>query len=500
LLLGAAGGGAQLATTPPHEWWPLGVVGAALLIAACRGARARVGALAGFGYGAALFVPLLDWLHGVGLNAWLGLAGSQALWLAGLGAVLAVVGRLPGWPAWCAALWVTEEWARGRVPFGGFTWGRLAFGQPHSPLTPYAALGGAPLLTFVVGLAGALLVALVVALFATLIAGRRVRLAAAAGAGVAVLFTLGLLVPVPTGGRPVTVAAVQGNVPRLGLEALAQKYAVLRNHVLVTAEFARAVAAGTRAAPDFVVWPENASDFDPLVDPVAGGLVRAAVAAIDRPVLVGAILDGPGPNHVRNAGIVWDPVTGPGASYVKRHLVPFGEYIPLRSLIGGWAGRFSLIPYDFAPGHRPGVLTVGPARVGDVICFEVTFDGPVRDVVVGGGQLLVVQTNDATFETPGSSGAGGESAQQLAVAQLRAVEHGRSVVVASTSGVSALIRPDGRIVARTAVFTPAVLDGRLPLRSSLTLADRLGPVPEYLLAGLGLLGIGAAILRRRVAA
>jgi apolipoprotein N-acyltransferase len=143
---------------------------------------------------------------------------------------------------------------------------------------------------------------------------------------------------------------------------------------------------------------------------------------------------------------------------------------------------------------------VGPARVGDVICFEVTFDGPVRDVVVGGGQLLVVQTNDATFETPGSSGAGGESAQQLAVAQLRAVEHGRSVVVASTSGVSALIRPDGRIVARTAVFTPAVLDGRLPLRSSLTLADRLGPVPEYLLAGLGLLGWGAAILRRRVAA
>jgi apolipoprotein N-acyltransferase len=202
-------------------------------------------------------------------------------------------------------------------------------------------------------------------------------------------------------------------------------------------------------------------------------------------VLVGAVLDGPGPTHVSNAGVVWDPTTGPGEIYVKRHLVPFGEYIPLRSVIGGLIGNFRAIPYDFAPGHSDGVLQLGPARIGDVICYEVAYDGLVRSSVEAGARVLVVQTNNATYGRT-------ESAQQLEMTQLRAVEHGRAVLVASTSGISAVLEPDGRVVARSKIFTPKVLVARVPLRDSLTIADRLGAGPERVLALIGLAGLVAA--------
>jgi apolipoprotein N-acyltransferase len=196
------------------------------------------------------------------------------------------------------------------------------------------------------------------------------------------------------------------------------------------------------------------------------------------PVLVGAVTDGPG-RYVSNRGIVWDPTTGPGDSYVKRHPVPFGEYIPYRSLVRKITTKVDLVPRDFAKGTRSGVLTVGPARLGDVICFEVAYDGVVRDAITGGGRLLVVQTNNATF------GRSGETSQQLAMGRLRAVEHGRTVLVAATSGVSAVIAPDGHLQDESRVFTRKVMVQRVVLRDDRTLATRMGAWPELLLSLVG---------------
>jgi apolipoprotein N-acyltransferase len=457
---------------PPHDLWWLAPFCVAALTAACRDRTAKQGLLLGLLHGLGLFLPLLVWTGTIaGAAAWLALVLLEALFLGGLGAALAVVTRLRAWPLWAACAWVLEEAARDRIPFGGFTWGRLAFSQGHTPLTPLAALGGAPLVTFAVAALSAVLLAL----------PRRTVLVGP------VLLLVALLVPTPTDGPRVTVAVVQGNVPRLGLDAFAQRAAVLRNHVEATHELAAAVRGGSARRPDLVIWPENASDLDPYTDPAAAALIDAAVRDVGVPVLVGAVTDGPG-RFVSNRGIVWSPTAGPGASYVKRHPVPFGEYIPFRSLARAVTKKVDLVPRDFAHGDRPGTLDVGPARVADVICFEVAYDGVVRDAVRGGGRLVVVQTNNATF------GRSGETTQQLAMGRLRAVEHGRAVLVAATSGISAVIAPDGRLVDSSRVFTRDVIVQQVPLRSAQTLATRLGTLPELALC---LLALGAVVAGSR---
>ena len=472
---------------PPLGLWFLAPVGVALLVLACRGASVRAGLGLGLLHGLALFLPLVEWAASLaGLPALLALSLLEALFLGLLGGALAAVARTPAWPLWTAALWVGEEALRSRLPFGGFTWGRLAFSQGDSFLLPLAAVGGAPLLTFALAALGALLAWLVV-----LRRRPTTRGAAVALAGALAVLVVPALVPAATGpGESVRVALVQGNVPRLGLSFNDQRAAVLNNHVDATRALAADVRAGRAERPDLVVWPENASDVDPFSDPAAYALIDGAVRDVGVPTLVGALLQGPG-DQVRNAGVVWDPVTGPGEVYVKRKLVPFGEYVPLRALVSQVTDLVALVPRDFAAGDRPGVLDVGPARLGDLMCYEIAFDGPVRDVVQAGGRVLTVQTNNATF------GRSAQTEQQLAMGRLRAVEHGRAVLVAATSGISAVIRPDGAVTQRADVFTRAVLVADVALRDERTLATRLGAAPEVALSLAGLLGLGLAAARRR---
>jgi len=207
---------------------------------------------------------------------------------------------------------------------------------------------------------------------------------------------------------------------------------------------------------------------------------------------VGAVLAEPA-DRLTNASIVWTPGAGPGERYAKRHPVPFGEYIPYRSFFRHLSSKVDLVSRDFAAGSRVGTLDLGAVRAGVSICFEVAYDDLVRDTVRDGADLLVVQTNNATF------GFTDEAVQQLAMSRLRAIEHGRAVAHVSTVGVSALIAPDGSELASSGLFTPALLEATLPRRSQLTLADRLGSWPEALLAAAGLLGALALTLggRRR---
>jgi apolipoprotein N-acyltransferase len=493
--LAFAGGVALYASFAPLAWWPLAVVGTAAILLAARGQSWRGGLAIGFAAGLGEFVPLIAWLHVVTPLAWIALALIEAVYLAVLGCGLAmVVGRLPGWPLWTACLWVGEELVRDRWPLGGFGWGRLAFSQGNTPFTGYAALGGAPAVTFAIALSAGLLALAVLTVGTHAGRGSLVSFAGVM-AGVAVVAAigvplLGLAVPRHTAGKTVQVAVIQGNVPHPGTHFLGRAEDVLNNHLAETAVLAAKVKAGELARPQLVLWPENASDVDPFEDPKAYAEIQAAATGLGVPILVGAVLQD-GPNNASNTGIVWDPVSGPGERYTKRHLVPFGEYIPFRGLISHLTSLTTLVPQNFLPGHRVGTLTVGPATIADVMCFEVAFDEQVRDGVTHGGQMIVVQTNNATYMHTA------ETQQQLAMSQLRAVEHGRSVVVAATSGISAVIAPDGRVLAKTAELTPAIIDRPVVLRSSLTIADHLGATPEWVVGILGMLSVIAGVVWRR---
>jgi apolipoprotein N-acyltransferase len=488
-LLALGSGFAVLGAFPPYGLWWLAPVGVALFALAVAGRRARDGAALGLLHGAAFFVPLLHWtgLY-VGAFPWLLLAASQTAFVVALGAVHPWAWRRPALlPLLTAGLWVGQEALRSRVPFGGFPWGRLAFSQGDAPALRLASLGGAPLVTFAVALAGGLLALAVVRRLAR---PRAVTAPALAAAGAVAVALVGAAVPLPApGGRLVTVAVVQGNVPRLGLDFNAQRRAVLDNHVRATLDLARRAATGRTPRPDLVVWPENSSDIDPFRNADARAQIDRAARAVGVPILVGAVLDGPG-DALRNAGIVWDPATGPGAMYVKQHPVPFAEYVPMRSFARRISSQVDLVARDFTAGDRPGVLRVGPATVGDVICFEVAYDGLVRSTVTGGAGLLVVQTNNATF------GMSAESDQQLAMVRLRAVEHGRPAVMASTTGVSATVTNTGRVTAETALFTHDVLVRTLRVGEASTVATSTGPAAEYLACGIAVAGLLAAAARR----
>jgi apolipoprotein N-acyltransferase len=496
-VLSAAAGGLLVFAFPPYGFWLLAPVAVGLLSLIVHGRGPGWGAGQGLIFGLTFFVPLLSW-SGVEVGAvpWLLLALSQALFCTALGAALPLVQRLRGWPLWVAALWVAQEWARSRVPFGGFPWGRLAFSQPHTPFTGFAAYGGAPLVSFAVALCGALLARGYVAalrrggIWTVLVA---VGGAAAVPAIAVPLVALPLAAATGPGDTTLPIAVVQGNVPRLGLDFNAQRAAVLNNHVQGTLQLADRIQSGEVPKPAFVIWPENSSDIDPLQNADAREAIDAAANAVGVPILVGAVLDGPG-TDLRNVGIVWGPGTGPGQMYVKQHPVPFGEYIPLRGLARLVSKDVDRVSHDFVAGSEPGRLTIGGQRIGDVICFEVAYDGIVRSAAGDGAGLLVVQTNNATFDRSG------ETYQQLAMAQLRAVEFGRTTVVSATSGVSAVIAPDGRILDQSAIFTPDLLAGPVPIRTGHTLAERLGPIPEWLASLLGIGALGWALFGGRLRA
>jgi apolipoprotein N-acyltransferase len=490
LLISLAGGLALFAAFPPVDAWPLAFAGPGLLVVALAGRSLRASFGCGLVFGLALFVPLISWLVNEAWYAWVILAGVLALIFAVLAVGQRLLLNLPYWPAAVAGWWVLVEGIRDRWPYA-FPWGRLAMSQSVAPDVRWVAIGGVPLLSFLIALTGAMLARAILALLADRTAWRSLRGPVAAAVVTAGLVLAGGLLPVdPVGGAPTAqVAAIQGNVPRA--RDLSQQLAasqVTQNHAEATAALAAAVKAGRRAAPDLVIWPENSTDLDPFQNPGIYAELASAVNTIGQPILIGEVLNDPR----RNVGQLWLPGRGPTTEYIKRQLVPFGEYIPFRGFISSFSDLPALQPIDFTPGRRAVVFGVGKIRLGDVICYEVAFDPLVRSEVTAGANLLSVQSNDADFEIDGQLG---ETEQQTAMARIRAIESDRALVYASTTGESTIIAPDGSLIAHSGVWRQAILDARVPLVSYRTLADRIGSWPEYVLMMATVLALGGAVFR-----
>ena len=491
----AAGAGAVGGVAFPPRTWPLLLVAsvAVLLALLIRESAPRAG-LIGLAFGLGWFGVVVHWAQVVGTDGWVVLALVCAVFIAVMAAGIALVQRMPLAPLWVAAVWVLQESARSSIPFGGFPWGRVADGAGPG-LSRQLSFGGFSFVTFSLVLIAATVVLAVDSQIGS--AGPDTTTGRPAMVLVLVLATV-LVLPLvfSSAGRTTTtgsirVAVVQGDVPGEGLDFLGRKRAVLQNHVRVTQELADAVASGKVSRPDVVVWPENSTDIDPILDREARGLIQKAVDAIKVPILLGTVLESNDPTRVRNAAVLWEPGKEPQVVYVKQRPVPFGEYLPFRSVIGPLVSRFDRVPRDFEAGTSTGVVQVGGATLGLAICFEVAHDDIQRASVQDGADLLVVLTNNATYSLTD------QPDQQFSITRQRSIELGRATVVAATTGISAVVGSDGQAQARLPVREPGYLVEDVDLTGGTTLAVRAGQGIETGLAIVGLLAVIVAAATRR---
>ena len=448
-----------------------------------RGLPMRRGWIPGLAFGAAFYFVHIYWMSpSIGPPAWIALATLEALFYGLLGAAAGALHRLPAWPAWLAAAWVTAELWRSGWPFSGMPWGRLAFGVVDTPVAGSLAYVGMTGVSFLLALSGFLLA------WALTERERRTRLLAGGTLlAVAAVMALPSLASYRLDDRgTATVAVVQGNVPPPENDILADHRQVTENHVRATVDLAAEVAAGSLPAPDFVLWPENSTAVDPFRDLSVNAAILRASAAINVPILVGAIVDA-GEEHVLNQGIVWDPESGAGERYSKHHPVGYGEYMPFRPLIRKLGiedqGQLGRIGRDMLTGTGKVPLQVAGIQVADAICFDVAYDDVFYDQIGNGAELLAVQTSNASFIFTD------QIDQQFAITRLRAIEAGKYLLVASTNGITGVIGPDGEVLAEADPRTEAVLVEEVGLRPGVTPGVRLGAwfsVLLPLLTGLGL--------------
>ena len=420
----------------PIGIWYLAVIGLTLYLQKLRsGSRPILHSLA---FGFILNAIVLYWSGKyVGPIPWLLLSALQALFYLPVGWVYRRTHRL----LWSALALLAMEEIRSRFPFGGFGWTRIAFSQVDSPALPIVALGG------VIALSA---FTLAIALLLVRIRGENL-------AAILTLFIIAFLLPAnPQGSGELKLIAIQGNTPEAGLGFNSRAKAVFDLHRDVT----RRVTADRY---DAIIWPENAIDIDPRIFPEVQADIAALTGDLSTPIIAGVVQRAA--NGPQNASILFGEDGIRESVYIKRGLTPFGEYIPLRGLaelVSPLAKKVN----DFIPGSARVIHTVAGVELGPIICYEIILDDLVRDMAKN-SQALIVQTNSATFA--GTA----ESAQQLAITRIRAVEHSRAILSVSTIGISAFIDDNGRVLSQTGENTQESLAGSLVLNSYRTLINRI---------------------------
>lgn len=487
----------------PINFWPLLALGLPAFTLAARGLRLRTAFGLGYLFGVALLVISIGWIHVLGMGVAAGLVAFMGLFFGLLGVGLALVTRLRWWPLAAACVWVLCEFVYSRFPFGGFGWSRLAYAVVDTPLAGFLPFIGVAGVSFLTALIGQLIAWAVL---------NRHRLRARPIHLIPALTAVAILIGGGVGLRhwqpeaiegasgSVNVGIVQGNVPGRGIEALGRARSVTNNHLSETIALIAKSRLGAEAEPDFILWPENSTDIDPLQDSQTHTTVQVAAQLAQRPILVGAVMAGPGPDERQTSGLWWDPDRGVLARYDKRNLVPFGEWIPFRQQLLPLVPMLEMIGAQSIPGTKPGVLHVPLAdgreiAVGDVICFELAYDQTIYEAVRGGAQVMMVQSNNATY------GGTGQIEQQFAITRARAMETRREIAVATTNSVSGFIDRSGEVVLRTDEFTSASTVVTMPLRTAITPAMILAPWVDRALALAGgtfvLAGIFAGLKARR---
>ena len=495
--VGILGGLLSSLAMPRENIWPLIFVSVALILISIRGLRFWAATGVGFAAGLAFYLSQIEWISlYLGPVPWVALSVMEALIFALGAGVIAICwtwasevvsgrNRLVFAALLVSTLWTAREWVSINLPYGGFPWSRVAQALSDSFLSQLVYFVGISGLTF-------LSVFMTVVLLQAFETGRRAFAENIPGlTATALVLALASFFVVPTGAEAgeVTVASVQGNA-NAGLFANAERGTFLRNHLEATELLD---AHPDRDQIDFIVWPENASDLNPQVDELAKLRIDGVVAKYEVPLIFGAITESGG--EVFNSSLYFAPGEGQVDQYDKKRPVPFAEYVPDREF---WyllaPDLIGLVTRGYAFGTRDGIFEYEGQKLGVLICFEIAIDDIGRELVQDGATIILSQTNNADF------GRSDETFQQAALARLRAIETGRTIVNISTVGVSKVFLADGTIVEQLPIFEPGVMVNTVPLRTSITPAMAIAPYFDLSIniAALGFLtaAIGFGVGRR----
>ncbi len=426
----------------------------------------RHAALLAFVAGIVYYAIVCAWIWYFGAVAIVPFSAAVAAYWAGAGAVIAWLRlRKVSNPWLTAAVWVCADAVVSRWPFGGFSWGEIGYAfHDVVPARDVASVGGVTLVTF-------LAVALNAFLADLLVQRGSVRVYLRAQAGIAVI---AMIVVVATLTRaqpgvvgPLRVALVQGNDKNRDLtDAEMQADYLPKSHF--------ALAAQIKDPVDLIVFPESSmntfDDTDPRTDPYVHDNLTEIARRNRAWVLANATVAAPpSGDKLLNLDVLFGPRGEIEGTYTKRHLVPFGEKVPFRSALDHVVGsELSQVPRDFIPGPGPGLFTVAGIRLATLICFESAFGYQVRPLVRDGAGVLVVSTNNRSYRRSSNS------AQHVAIGQMRAAETGRPLVQSSISGITAVIDADGFVHDRTHLFENSVVQATVEATSGETPYIRYG--------------------------
>jgi apolipoprotein N-acyltransferase len=491
LAAAAASGGLAALSRPPFDLGPLACVALVPLFLAWRGRGARASAGLAFVAGAVYYSIVCSWIWYFGAVAIVPFVAACAAYWAGAGAVIGWF-RTRGFmnPFLTAAVWVIADACVARVPFGGFSWGELGYAfHDIVPARAVAGIGGLTLVTFLAVALNALIADL-------LVARDRWRRYVHAYVGIAFIAAIAVVATVtranPHFENSLHVALLQGNDKNRDLTDAELKARYLPNSHF---DLARRIVDPV----DLIVFPESSMDADPRTDQYVHDRLAAVARQHHAWVLANATVDAPPDGRkASNLDVLFAPDGEIAGTYAKRHLVPFGEYVPFRGQLEGWIGALKNVPRDFVRGRSPGIFDIaGTAasartRIATVICFESAFGFEVRSRVREGAQVLVVSTNNRSYRRSANS------AQHVAFGQMRAAETGRPVVHAAISGITAIIDADGVVHDETRLFDRAVVETTVGATTGQTMYVRYG---EWALlasiAGVVIAGISALVRRRR---
>lgn len=466
--------------SPDTAIWPLGIFAAMGFSALLLAARPLFGALIGFVFALAFWLPHISWLTlYLGPVPWLALASVMVLWGTMFGALVPFLtrvtlrcyrsrgARIVVIALLLAGSWVLRELLQAAVPYGGFSWGRFAATQVNSPFIEAVSWLG------IAGFTGVFLfLVLLPVSWAYLVfvvdppLTRSFFAPACSLLGVLALALVPLCTTPKTG--ELTIAGVQGN-SKSGIFDDRENGSVFADHLAAS----KTLLDGDGKQLDLIVWPENAAEFNIDESPLHRQRLVKLAEQTDAPILVGSVLADPvnGSDKPRytNSALLFNTDGKTLLRYDKINPVPFAEYMPHREFYRALAPELvDLVALDYSHGQTPAVAEHRGTRLGIGICFDITFDRHAELLGSDNAEVILALTNNADF------GKTDESAQQLALTKLQGIALGRSVVNISTVGMSQILDPSGHSLVAIPAHEAGTIVASVPIHTEKTAATQFG--------------------------